>query len=100
MKFVDSRIMNTVNKRFLKAKIRNVAYYWSNENLSTRRPQYLHVLRDIRKELNLIKNEDLEEEYQIFSKVDKIIPMKVKSEECGVVLEKLVILLKSNNQYE
>lgn len=79
--------------RYIKAKIRNIPYYWEyDESLgeSRSRKQYIHVLRGLRKQLLGLVEETIDEkDLEKFKEIIELIPPKVKTEECKDVILKL-----------
>ena len=70
--------------RYVKAKIRNLLYYWDNDPRP--RKNYSLVLRTIRKQLLEIV-EKVEDEY--LKKILEVIDPKVNSKSQGEVIEKM-----------
>lgn len=85
--------------RFAIAKLRNIAYYWEIDKRE--RKIYIHVLRTYRKQLIEIINQLKEgNKYrELFLAVVRTIPAKVKTEECGEVIEKLKPYIVNYEQF-
>ena len=91
--------------KLAKCKLRNIIYYRLEVEPTVPerfRAQYMHVLREFRKEaLELVSKFDdgtSEEDYKWLSSAIKLIPPKVKTEECIDVIKNLVTLFTNEGK--
>lgn len=79
--------------RYVKAKIRNIGYYWEyDESLGEvrSRKQYMHVLRTLREQLLMIVKEAgtelVKEDKELFNYIISCVSPKISTLECGDVI--------------
>lgn len=85
--------------RFAIAKCRNIVYYWEIDERERKR--YLHVLRSYRKQLIEIINQlpDGNKYKELFLNIVRTIPPKVKTDQCGEVIENLKPFIVNYEQF-
>lgn len=89
--------------RCILARIRNIIYYRRIDNRP--RCQYIHVVRGLRQDtrtlsLSLPDIDKYSEIKELFGKIVRTIPPKVKSEECEEVIMKIAEITMSKEEIE
>ena len=95
----ENNITLELRIRFAIAKCRNLVYYWGIDDRE--RKQYLHVLRSYRKQLIEIINQlpDGNKYKELFLNIVRTIPPKVKTDQCGEVIENLKPFIVNYEQF-